>query len=166
MTSIKAAGLEDLGTIHDLAHAVWPSAYGTILSSEQLIYMLEKIYSHRSLQNQYITLQHNFILVSDNDIPVGFASYSSKEKNSLVFRLHKIYVLPEQQGKGTGKILLEYVINSVKEMGATSLELNVNRFNKARYFYEKQGFVVTGEQDIDIGGSFFMNDYLMELYFS
>ena len=74
--------------------------------------------------------------------------------------------MPEQQGKGTGKILLEYVINSVKEMGATSLELNVNRFNKARYFYEKQGFVVTGEQDIDIGGSFFMNDYLMELYFS
>ncbi len=119
-----------------------------------------------SLQNQYITLQHHFIIVSDNDIPVGFASYSPKEKNSSVFRLHKIYVLPEQQGKGTGKIPLEYVINSVKEMGATSLELNVNRFNKARYFYEKQGFVVTGEQDIDIGGSFFMNDYLMELYFS
>ncbi len=28
MTSIKAAGLEDLGTIHDLAHAIWPYAYG------------------------------------------------------------------------------------------------------------------------------------------
>ena len=162
MKSIKVAGLNDLSTIHNLAHAIWPYAYGDILSAAQLNYMLEKIYSHASLQNQFVILQHNFVLVSDNDIPVGFTSFSAKEKNSSVFRLHKIYVLPQQQGNGTGKMLLEYVINSVREMGATSLELNVNRFNKARYFYEKHGFVITGEVDIYIGEGYFMNDYLME----
>jgi GNAT superfamily N-acetyltransferase len=163
MKAIKAAGLSDLPTIHNLAQVIWPSAYGDILSAEQLNYMLDKMNSVASLQNQLIESKHTFILVLNENIPVGFASFSPKEKNSSVFRLHKIYVLPRQQGNGTGKMILEYIINSIKEMGATSLELNVNRFNKARYFYEKKGFVITGEEDIDIGEGYFMNDFIMEL---
>lgn len=165
MKSIKAAGLNDLHTIHDLAYAIWPYAYGDILSAHQLDYMLEKIYSFNSLQDQLTSLQHNFIIISDNNIPVGFAAFSPEEKSSSVFHLHKIYVLQQQQGNGTGKMLLEYVINSIKNKGATSLELNVNRFNKARYFYEKQGFKIIREEDIDIGKGYFMNDYIMKLDF-
>ena len=161
MTSIKSAGFSDLPVIHNLAHRIWPDAYGDILSPEQLKYMLEEIYSLASLQNQFVALQHNFILVLDNNIPVGFASFSPKEKNGTIYRLHKIYVLPQQQGTGTGKLLLAHVINSIKSLGATSLELNVNRHNKARLFYEKQGFTIIGEEDIDIGQGYFMNDYVM-----
>jgi hypothetical protein len=39
----------------------------------------------------------------------------------------------------------------------------VNRYNKARQFYEKMGFVVIGEEDIDIGNNYLMNDYIMEV---
>jgi len=134
MKSIKAAGLNDLPVIHDLARAIWPFAYGDILSPGQLKYMLEKIYSLSSLQNQLLDLHHNFVLVFDKNIPIGFASFSPQEENSTVFHLHKISVLPNQQGNGTGKMLLEYVVNSVKERGATSLTLHVNRYNNARYF--------------------------------
>ena len=162
MKSIKAAALNDLPVIHDLANAIWPHAYGDILSPGQLKYMLDKIHSINSLQNQLLNL-HNFIIVLDNVIPVGFASFSLREENSSVFHLHKIYVLPNQQGNGTGKMLLEYVANSIKEMGATSLTLNVNRHNKARYFYEKYGFTIEQEVNIDIGEGYFMNDYIMEL---
>jgi diamine N-acetyltransferase len=161
MTSIKSAGLSDLPVIHNLAHRIWPDAYGEILSPEQLKYMLEEIYSLTSLQNQFVALQHNFILVLDNNIPVGFASFSPKKINGTTYRLHKIYVLPQQQGTGTGKLLLAHVINAIKSLGATSLELNVNRHNKARLFYEKQGFIIIGEEDIDIGQGYFMNDYVM-----
>lgn len=163
MKSIKAAGLSDLAFIHDLAHAIWPSTYGDILSPHQLKYMLDKIYSLSSLQNQLLNLHHNFILVFDENIPVGFASFSPTEDNSSVYHLHKIYILPTQQGTGTGKMVLDYVVNSAKEMGATSLTLNVNRYNKARYFYEKKGFTIAQEVDIDIGKGFFMNDFIMEL---
>ena len=48
-------------------------------------------------------------------------------------------------------------------MGGTKLELNVNRYNKARFFYLKQGFIMIGEEDIEIGEGYFMNDYIMEL---
>jgi len=39
----------------------------------------------------------------------------------------------------------------------------VNRQNNAKNFYEKLGFVVIKEEDIDIGNGYFMNDYVMEM---
>jgi len=42
-------------------------------------------------------------------------------------------------------------IIAARLLGATSLELNVNRHNKARSFYEKQGFTITGEEILILG---------------
>jgi len=43
------------------------------------------------------------------------------------------------------------------------VELNVNRFNNARWFYEKIGFRVVRDEVIDIGQGFVMDDHVMEL---
>ncbi len=98
---------------------------------------------------------------------MGFASYSPKQSGVFdCYRLHKLYVLPNQQGKGTGKLLIDFIIDEIKQAGATILELNVNRHNKALHFYNKIGFTIAREQDIDIGNGYFMNDYVMELQLS
>lgn len=162
MIEIKRAGINDLDTVHNLAHEIWPTSYLDILGQAQLDYMLDKIYSLPSLEHQYNTLKHNFILIFDNEIPVGFSSYSPHE-DAAVYHLNKIYVLPDQQGKQLGKKMLNYIITKIKIAGATSLQLNVNRLNKALHFYEKQGFKIIREEDIDIGSGYFMNDYVMEL---
>jgi GNAT superfamily N-acetyltransferase len=162
MFQIKPAQKNDLQTIQSLAHAIWPSAYLEILGQAQLDYMLEKIYSLSSLTHQFSVLHHRFILATENEIPAGFASYSPHE-DATVYHLNKIYVLPGQQGKNIGKQMLEYVIYTIKKSGALSLQLNVNRFNKALHFYEKQGFKIIRKEDIDIGSGYFMNDYVLEL---
>lgn len=162
MIEIKPAEIADLPVIQKLAFDIWPSAYLEILGRRQLDYMLEKIYSLSSLEHQFKILKHQFILVAENEIPVGFASFSPHE-NSTVFHLNKIYVLPQQQGKNIGKRILDYVIHQIKKSNATALQLNVNRHNKAIHFYQKQGFEIIREEDIDIGGGYFMNDYVMEL---
>jgi ribosomal protein S18 acetylase RimI-like enzyme len=54
------------------------------------------------------------------------------------------------------------LITAIKQKGATSLLLNVNRNNPTKGFYEKLGFTVIKEEDIDIGNGYFMNDYVME----
>ena len=59
--------------------------------------------------------------------------------------------------------MLDYIIEEIKKSGAKALQLNVNRYNSAVHFYEKQGFKIIREEDIDIGEGFFMNDYVMEL---
>jgi len=162
MIDIKAACLDDLVIIQKIAYETWPSAYLDILGKEQLDYMLEKIYSLSSLEHQFSVLKHRFIIVFDDQTPVGFASYGVHE-NSSIFHLNKIYVLPDQQGKNLGKLILDYVITDIKSSGATALQLNVNRNNKAIQFYEKQGFKIIRKEDIDIGFGYFMNDYVMEL---
>ncbi len=162
MISIKRATEDDLLIIHNLAHKIWPNAYGDILSPDQLEYMLDLFYSHASLQRQFSDLKHDFLIILHENNPAGFASFSQKEaNNSTTYRLHKIYLLPQLQGTGAGKLLLEYIINSIKTLGGISLELNVNRNNKARFFYQKIGFKITSEEDIDIGKGYFMNDFVM-----
>lgn len=162
MISIKPAGVNDIKVIRQLAFDIWPSTYSKILTTEQLQYMLEKFYSLSSLHQQ-VTLKYQSIIVFENETPIGFASFSPHEDDPAVYHLNKIYVLPRQQGKNIGKQVLDYVINQIKKSRATSLQLNVNRYNKALRFYEKQGFKIIREEDIDIGEGYFMNDYIMEL---
>ena len=160
MIEVKKVGLESIPVVQNLANITWPVAYGDIISPQQLDYMMELIYSKPSLQKQ-ITTGQQFIIAYDDNHPVAFAAYSPKENAPAIYKLHKIYILPNQQGKGIGKHLLNYIIEDIHP--ATSLQLNVNRHNKALHFYEKAGFKIIGEEDIDIGDGFYMNDYVMEL---
>lgn len=157
--TLRQAMQKDIPLIRELSHRIWPSAYSTILSAEQIDYMLRLMYSEDSLLSQ-MKEKHEFIIVNDGKTPVGFASFSLS--GTGVYKLHKIYVLPEKQGKGTGKFVITEIIKAMVRKGGTALQLNVNRNNKAKEFYEKLGFIVLSEEDIDIGNGYFMNDYVME----
>ncbi len=160
--SIRPADLEDINTIGFLAQQIWPGAYGAILSPDQLRYMLALLYSPAALRQQMQDDKHNFLIVEEEEEPVGFASWSLVAGPG-VYKLHKLYVLPGRQGKGLGKVMLNFIFEDIGALGARVLILNVNRHNNARQFYEKIGFSVIGEEDIDIGNNYFMNDYVMEL---
>jgi ribosomal protein S18 acetylase RimI-like enzyme len=159
--SIRFADIDDINTIGFLARQIWPETYKDILSGEQLRYMMDLFYSPASLKNQLVDQKHVFILIEDEESAVGFASYSFKKKPGI-WKLHKIYVLPNQQGKGLGKTIIDFIVNDIRPQDATALQLNVNRNNKAKTFYERLGFTVIREEDIDIGNNYFMNDYVME----
>ena len=153
-------GKEALPVIQNLANIIWPATYSELVTPQQVDYMMELIYSNSSLQKQ-IEKGHQFIIAYDDDKAVAFASYSAREDNPEVYKLHKIYILPNQQGKGIGKQLIDYIKNDI--IPASSLQLNVNRNNKALQFYQKIGFKIIAEEDIDIGNGFYMNDYIMEI---
>jgi diamine N-acetyltransferase len=158
--TIQKAGIPDIPVIQAIAYQTWPVAYGTILSREQLDYMLEKMYSEKALRKQ-IDNGHQFFLATHENGPQGFASVS--EEAPEIFKLNKLYVLPNIQKTGAGKALLNAVIEFAGAKKGKRLQLQVNRHNDAKNFYTKQGFVIIKEADTDIGNGFFMNDYIMEL---
>ena len=160
MHNIRNATTEDISLIRELTFKVWPQTYAAIISKEQIDYMLEMMYSETSLKKQ-MTEGSQFVVAYDDDEPVGFASY--QETQPQVFKLHKIYVLSSQQGKGTGKFIINHIIAAIKKKNAKALQLQVNRYNKAKGFYEKLGFSVLKEINLDIGNGYFMNDYVMQL---
>ncbi len=159
MFKIQSATEKDIPLIRDLTFKVWPQTYAPILSRQQIDYMLEMMYSEYSLQQQMLE-GSQFIIVYDEKEPVGFAAY--QETIAGTWKLHKIYVLGNQQGKGTGRFVIDHISNEIGRKGATALQLQVNRNNKARQFYEKIGFTVIDQVDFDIGNGYFMNDFIME----
>ena len=157
---VKKATINDIDAIQRLAAQIWPVAYREILSEAQLNYMLNKFYSEEALKDQILTKGHQFyILVNEGKLELGFAAIS--KENEEIFKLQKLYVLPSEQGKKLGKMLLDEVISYIKKKGGKSLILNVNRYNKAQFFYQKQSFKIIEEVDIAIGNNYFMNDFVM-----
>lgn len=158
---IRNAGKADMGVIEALARRIWPQTYAEILTPEQLAYMLDYFYTPASLENQMEKLGHHFVLGLVNEVAVGFASWSKMDEAD-VYKLHKLYVDTRTQGKGVGKKLVEYIVEKLSGEKAAALRLNVNRHNKARHFYEKLGFAIIAEEDVDIGHGIYQVDYVME----
>lgn len=167
---IIEANKSQLPLIAELAYAIWPVAYSEILSKQQLTYMLAKFYSLEALTEQLEKRNHVFLLIEENERLVGFASYESnildeslnQEVQIKKTKIHKIYVLPETQGKGFGVQLINEIETRAKDLQNDILFLNVNRFNKAQHFYKKLGFEIAYEEDIAIGNGYLMEDYVME----
>ncbi len=148
--------------IRAIAEEVWPVAYGSILSHEQLTYMLVMMYSASALQEQAEN-GHHFILAVENNLAVGFASYEFNYNKASKTKIHKIYILPNQQRKGTGRTLVDYIAEEARKHNQDALILNVNKYNVAQHFYNKLGFTIISDEVIDIGQGFVMDDFIMEL---
>jgi GNAT superfamily N-acetyltransferase len=158
---IKDATAADIPLIQELTDKIWRPTYQQILTPEQIEYMINLMYSTASLSRQIDELHHHFILLYEGTQAIGFAAYSTTDIAGI-YKLHKIYLDGSYQGRGVGKFLINAVIDRVKAAQAHILELDVNRHNKARFFYEKQGFIVVKEKDTDIGQGYLMNDYVMQ----
>jgi RsiW-degrading membrane proteinase PrsW (M82 family)/ribosomal protein S18 acetylase RimI-like enzyme len=159
---LRRASAADIPLIRKLCYEIWPQTYVDILSKDQIDYMLNMMYSEQALQKDMVD-KIEYVIIYDEKDPVGFASFGFTEPG--ICKLHKIYFLPSTQGKGFGRFTIEEIIKRLKLAGASALQLNVNRHNKAIGFYEKLGFVIIRQEDNDIGNGYFMNDYVMERRF-
>ncbi len=155
----KKASSEDITKIREIAEKTWFVTYEPILGKEQPKFMFDMIYSEDALAEQMLSEQTFIMQFADNQI-VAFASYSIKDKENSIYKLNKLYLNPDLQGGGFGRKLLNEVENQIINLGGKILDLNVNRYNKTRFFYEKVGFEVILEEDIPIG-KYWMNDFVM-----
>lgn len=155
----RSALLTDVPVISRLAAEIWWPAYKTVISDEQISFMLKDMYSEKALEEQ-LTSGIDFLIAERDTVPVGFAGFSMIDPANHLFKLHKIYILPSEQGNGTGKKLIAHVALLAKTSGAKLLELNVNRKNPAFGFYKKLGFEIYKVVDIPYH-QFILNDYVM-----
>jgi len=160
MLQIRHAIPEDAATIQQLAEAIWIPTYSPILSQAQLRYMLDHIYDLESITRQIKQGEQTYLLLLVDGEPTGFAAYSARPENANIYKLHKLYCLTETKGKGYGKMLLQEVEKAVLEDGKQILELNVNKYNPAKGFYERMGYEVFYAEEIPIG-PYIMDDYVM-----
>lgn len=158
---VRVASKEDLWQVRELAQLIFPATYENIVSAEGIAYMMELFYTNEALRSQHDSKQV-FLILYFEGIAAGYASYT-KLNAPGDFKLNKIYLDNRLQGKGLGRFLLFDVIRRVKSVGGERLQLNVNRHNKAVGFYRNLGFAILKEELLDIGGGYFMDDYVLEI---
>lgn len=162
MESIRPATTDDIPTIRQLAKIIWPTTFKDILSEIQIDYMLNMMYAEASLEKQMRVFGHHFFLLMVNDEASGFMSFEHNVHHQGKTKIHKIYLLPELQGKGLGAKMITFAVTEARKKGDSALFLNVNKYNIAAKFYEKLGFKVVKEEVIPIGNGFVMDDFVFE----
>lgn len=160
--SIRTLTTVELYLVREIAQQTWPISYANMISKEQINYMLTWMYNDKSLLHQMEVEQATFILLSCGSEKIGFASCGPTE-NPLIYKLHKLYVLPRFQRAHAGSELLSHCIRFTRHNGAKTLLLQVNRNNSAVGFYLKHGFMIESEAKFDIGQGYFMDDYIMKI---
>ena len=163
MVQFKKADRDMIPLIEELAQEIFPATYAPILSSEQIDYMMEWMYSKESLDKQ-MTEGHVYHIALWDNVPVGYTSVQMVEEG--VWHLQKIYLKPGLQGKSVGKQMFLSAVGYIRENSQLPcvVELNVNRNNvKAIRFYEHMGMHKASQGDFPIGNGYYMNDYIMAL---
>jgi ribosomal protein S18 acetylase RimI-like enzyme len=156
----KKATADDIPLISTLAGTIWRSHYPDIISPGQIDYMLDMMYAEQSIAKQMAENQ-NYTLIYADSKAVGY--YAISEKTPAHFFLHKFYIDTQRHRTGIGSAAFDHMVQ-YNCKGYKEISLQVNRRNvKAINFYFKKGFTIDHSFDFDIGGGYFMDDFLMKL---
>lgn len=157
MMKLKLATPTDLPTICQLAKEIWYDHYLSIITAEQIEYMLDKFYSPAALKKSMDEGQIIYLLNDENEKSIGYLAVTEKQPGHWF--MNKFYIKTEVQGKGIGAEILKQWENLAKPR---ELSLQVNRKNfKSINFYFKTGFVIKEAADFDIGNGYSMDDFIM-----
>lgn len=95
--------------------------------------------------DEYDKCATHFIVINDDEI-VGTARLVISDKNGKIGRM---CILKEYRNKGIGSKLLSVIIEDSKRNNIDYLYLNAQI--NAMQFYEKNGFIVDGQEFMDAG---------------
>jgi len=118
----------------------WHEAYTEIVSEAYL----EKLTLSKCEQIAF-QWRGNILIAKDGERVAGFAGYGSSGESSEAGELFALYVLPEYWGTGVAKQLFDAVseqLSRFRTVGLWVLKENA----RAIRFYEKCGFLATGEE--------------------
>lgn len=161
MINLRLATNDDVAQIQEVAEKTWLVSYQGVISSEQIRYMLDMMYNQTKIKAAINDPNQAFWLAEENGAVLGFCGIEHGFPEAGFTRIHKLYILPNTQGSGLGKILLDQVEKEAQNHGNEKLHLNVNKKNKAVGFYQKQGFITNHEEVLDIGNGYVMDDFVM-----
>ena len=159
--TLRQATETDVPLICSLADQIWHAHYPDIITHEQIDYMLELWYNPDLIQEQIVSQQQQFWMITVDDTlqACGYLAIGKKEEGA--YYLHKFYI--DQRGKGIGAKVFQMVLDKYPNLQI--LRLNVNRRNiKSVNFYFKMGFKIESVMDLQVGDRFIMDDFVMVKY--
>ena len=157
----KISSDTDITAVAELADEIWHEHFIPIIGDQQVEYMLEKFQSPVAIAEQ-LRSGFEYYIAAINKKHVAYMGLVPDPPNGKMM-ISKIYVKREARGGGIGKRLLQLVEMECNKRRIGTIWLTVNRFNHAPIeWYRRNGFSVVDEVKKDIGGGFYMDDFIMQ----
>ena len=155
----RAADDSDLAAIAGLADEIWHQHFQTILSPEQIDYMVEKFQSYPALKSQVEEEGYEYYQTLMDGTLAGYIGIHP-ETDALF--LSKLYLHKDYRGRHIATQAFHFLIDLCKKRGLKKIWLTCNKHNDSSLaVYHHLGFQVTDTQEADIGNGFIMDDYIM-----
>ncbi len=139
MITVRPAQARDVGGIEGVARQTWGATYAGIISPESQQRLLESFYSSSALEEALRQEKSWFFVAEEEGEVVGYAQFVIQEDGDG--QLTRIYVLPEKQRQGMGRLLMEAGIRALGAEGSARLIVQVEQENHGGVqFYRREGF--------------------------
>ncbi|MDQ0318667.1 GNAT superfamily N-acetyltransferase [Pararhizobium capsulatum DSM 1112] len=149
---IRPAEAEDIPGIGEILVETWRHAFRGIIDGAYLDGMTEQDQAMRHARRMGAA-GVSYQAAVDADGLVGFANYGPARGtvSDGIMELYALYIRPQAQGAGVGRMLIKAVARDCLSRGATGLFAWVLAENPNRGFYERLGATVTAKSMVRVG---------------
>lgn len=83
-----------------------------------------------------------FYCYLNNNHPIGFIAIEKSSRSDTTFYIEKVAVHPDYRKKGIGKILMDFAIDRIKDLGGKQISIGLIDHNTIlKKWYKSQGFI-------------------------
>jgi GNAT superfamily N-acetyltransferase len=148
----RPARISDARSIAEIEVETWRTTYAGMLADDFLIGM--SMAQRRA--SWAAELRRSRAIWVWDEAPhqlLGFGFCGPQRGASAEYEgeIYMLYVLPDAQGRGIGRCLLEAMQKDLRSGGCRSVLVWVVRGNPARFFYERMGAKLVLQQQIQFG---------------
>lgn len=154
---VQAGETEKIEALSALATAIVREHFDPIIGKAQNDYMLAMFQTVPAITGQLKHGYRYYFVTAADGARIGFVAFYPRG-GELV--LSKFYLVKAMRGRGYAHRMLDFVLENARALGCGAVVLNVNRNNPSTRVYEALGFTRVREEKNDIGGGFFMDDYV------
>ena len=149
----------DVSECAALAAEIWNQHFSSILSQEQIDYMVSQFQSEQALQRQMDEEGYCYCFFTVDGQRVGYFGICPQADGTMF--LSKIYMKKAYRGNGYASKGFAWIQEKARELGCSEIWLTVNRYNEDSIaVYEHWGMKRMGVRTTEIGQGFIMDDYV------
>ncbi|KYG75941.1 GNAT family N-acetyltransferase [Roseivirga spongicola] len=154
---IKKVSTDELEELKKLSVDTFSDTFTEQNNEIQMKAYLEKAFNTDQLRSELSNPESFFYFVKEEDKILGYLKLNTKTAQTdqvldSSLEIERIYLTQEAQGKGIGKLLMDFSIAEVKRRNLLCLWLGVWEKNeKAIAFYKSYGFEVFADHPFKLG---------------
>ncbi|HRK75023.1 MAG TPA: GNAT family N-acetyltransferase, partial [Rhodothermales bacterium] len=135
---------EAIGHFIPFAKQAYIASYSHLWTPENLQHYLNLEYSHERIARFFDHPNQSLWWALLQNQPVGYAIAAAKSSLGPIHHkaafLHRLYLLPQAQGKGIGQALCQHAEHFARTTGETEIWLYCMALAPAVQFYAKNGY--------------------------